>query len=128
MARPRKSNAPPAFGQPAKPAHLSEAAAREWDKLVGEIAASSLQVTPAHRGLLQLAATLQADIKSDWEEIKREGAYKLAANGAIVAHPAVKRMGALRRDLIKALSAIGLRPGVTNEHADGDTLADVLNG
>ena len=44
-----------------------------------------------------------------------------------MAHPALKRMDALRRDLIKTLSAIGLRPGLTNEEGEEDTLAGILN-
>jgi hypothetical protein len=52
--RPKKSNTPPTFGAPAKPAHLSTEAARQWDKLMQEITASGLQITPAHRGLIML--------------------------------------------------------------------------
>lgn len=64
MGRPKNSPAAPAFGQPAKPANLSPSAAAEWDRLIGEIEASGLQITPAHRALISLAATLAADIKS----------------------------------------------------------------
>ena len=128
MARLKKGTAPPGFGQPAKPANLSPEAAKQWDRLMSEIEASGLQITPAHRGLIQLAATLQADIKADWAELEREGAYSNSAKGGIVAHPALKRMDALRRDLIKVLSAIGLRPGLATEQGGGDTLEDLLDG
>lgn len=74
-ARPRNSKKSPAFGIPQKPAHLSEEAARQWNKLMQEIEASGLKITPAHRGLIVPAATLQADIKSDWAELQREGVY-----------------------------------------------------
>ena len=56
MARPKSSKTPPTFGTPQKPAHLSPEAARQWDKLIKEIDASGLQITPAHRGLITLAA------------------------------------------------------------------------
>ena len=65
MGRPKNSKNPPTFGTPQKPAHLSAVASAEWDKLIKEIDASGLQVTPAHRALISLAATLAADIKSD---------------------------------------------------------------
>lgn len=55
MGRPKKSVAPPAFGQPAEPAHLSLVAAAEWDRLIDEIEVFGLQVTPAHRTDVQPA-------------------------------------------------------------------------
>ena len=64
MGRPKNSPAAPTFGQPTKPANLSPAAAAEWDRLIAEIEASGLQITPAHRSLIACAATLEADIKS----------------------------------------------------------------
>jgi phage terminase small subunit len=130
MGRPKQSKTPPAFGQPAKPHHLSAEASAQWDKLLREIEASGLQITPAHRGLIQLAATLQADMKRDWQELDPEhggSAYFTTDKGGIMAHPALKRMDALRRDLIKTLSAIGLRPGLPSEQGEGDRLEDLLN-
>jgi P27 family predicted phage terminase small subunit len=127
MGRPKQSKTPPTFGQPAKPVHLSPEASRQWDRLVSEIEASGLLITPAHRGLIQLAATLMADLKSDWAELEKEGQYHVSPKGGIMAHPALKRMDALRRDLIKTLSAIGLRPGLPSERDEGDRLEDLLN-
>lgn len=75
MSRPKGSQSLPTFGTPAKPAHLSEQAGREWDRLIREIQESGLQVTPAHRALIALAATLHADIKSDCQEIPNEAPY-----------------------------------------------------
>src|SRR5277367_1010131 len=114
MGMPAKSNATKALtgsklgtelrsGTPTKPAGLSARAAREWDRLAAELGEAGLHITVAHRAPLQLAATIAADIVSDWEEIQKEGAYALSGKGGIVAHPAVKRMDALRRDYLKAL-------------------------
>lgn len=127
MGRQKQSKTPPTFGQPAKPTNLSPSAALEWDRLIGEIAASGLQITPAHRALIALAATLAADIKFDWAELQ-DNQYQTTDKGLIVAHPALKRMDALRRDLIKTLSAIGLRPGLSTEPEGDDSLAEMLKG
>lgn len=126
MARQKAGKNSPNFAPPAKPAHLSQQASAEWDRLMSEIEASGLKITPAHRALITLAATLAADIKADFAELQSEGAYSVSPKGGIVAHPALKRMDALRRDLIKTLSAIGLRPGLTTEPSEGGTLADLL--
>lgn len=129
MARHRTSKTPPKAGIPLKPKHLSEQAALEWDRLVSEIQASGIQVVPAHRPLLALAATIAADIKRDWAEIQKEGAYHASEKGGVVAHPAVKRMDALRRDYIKTMSAIGLRPALPTDGGEHEqSLEDVLNG
>jgi hypothetical protein len=46
-----------------------------------------------------------------------------------VAHPAVKRMDALRRDYLKALASLGLRAAVSGEKPNQEeTLEDILNG
>ena len=71
MARPRNSKTPPTFGTPQKPTHLSPAASAEWDKLAKEIDASGLQVTPAHRALISLAA----DIADAWAAVQKDGAH-----------------------------------------------------
>ena len=62
-------------GQPLKPVNLSDRAAAEWDRLVGELTAASIQVSTAHRPMLSLAATIAADIAQAWEVVKKEGAY-----------------------------------------------------
>jgi len=143
MGRPAKSNADKVLtgsirthetpelraGTPLKPAGLSERAAAEWDRLLGELEEAGLQITVAHRAPLALAATIAADIASDWKEIQREGAYALSPKGGIQAHPAVKRMDALRRDYLKALALLGLRAAVSGDKPNQEeTLEDFLNG
>ena len=126
MARPVKQPVNP--GWPKKPANLSPTAAIEWDRLTQELSDSGVLITIAHRAALSLASTIAADIKSDWAEIQAEGAYTMGKNG-IVAHPAVKRMDALRRDYIKALSMLGVRAAVASDKtATGDDLDAILNG
>src|ERR1700693_4903537 len=105
MARPVKQPINP--GSPVKSANISTAAAMDWDRPSQELSDSGVLIRVAHRSALSLASTIAADIKSDWKEIQREGAYTMGKNG-MVAHPAVKRMDALRRDYIKALSLLGV--------------------
>jgi len=115
-------------GTPDKPSGLSPRASVEWDRLVQELQDAGLQVTVAHRAPLTLASTIAADIKSDWAVIQAEGAYLTnRKTGAVQAHPAVKRMDALRRDYIKVLGMLGLRSAVSGEKAgETDELADIL--
>jgi phage terminase small subunit len=117
-------------GTPTKPSGLSPGAALEWDRLLTELADAGLQITAAHRAPLTLAATIAADIKSDWAVITAEGAYLTnRKTGATTAHPATKRLDALRRDYIKVLGMLGLRAAVSGEKSGGtDELADILNG
>ena len=84
----------------------------------------------AHRAPLTLAATIAADIKSDWAVIQAEGPYLTSRKtGAVQAHPAVKRMDALRRDYIKVLGLLGLRAAVSGEKPGAtDDLDEILNG
>jgi hypothetical protein len=84
----------------------------EWDRIVGELSASNIQVTPAHRTALSLAATIAADIAGAWAKIEEDGAY-IATKAGIAAHPASKRLDALRRDYIKVLAMLGTRTAVT---------------
>jgi phage terminase small subunit len=119
----------PIAGEPTKPAHLSASASAEWDRILGELIASGLTLTPAHRGLVALAATLSADIKSCWAAIEANGSdYCHSAAGTPKLHPAVQRLDCLRRDLLKALTALGLqKPALENENTGERTLDDVLN-
>jgi phage terminase small subunit len=128
MARPFKQPITP--GLPAKSSGLSPAASLEWDRLLKELQDAGVLVTVAHRAALTLAATIAADIKSDWAEIQKEGAYVSGPKGGIVAHPAVKRMDALRRDYTKVLSMLGVRTAASGgeQAGDADELADILNG
>ena len=115
-------------GQPLKPLNLSKRAAAEWDRLVGELAASHIRLTPAHRSALSMAATISADIKDAWAAIEKDGAY-ITGKAGLVAHPATKRLDALRRDLTKALSMLGLRTAVAAPEPDKTkSLADELEG
>lgn len=140
MPMPSKSNANKALsgaksgsdlkaGTPAKPSGLSSGASAEWDRLAGELEAAGLLVTVAHRAAMTLASTIAADIKTDWAEIQSEGAYdRNLKTGSMQAHPAVKRMDALRRDYIKVLALLGLRAAVsTDTSTGGDDLDEILN-
>ena len=114
-------------GEPLKPSTLSPRAAAEWDRLMGELAASNIRVTPGHRSLLSLAATIAADIVEAWSAIRRDGAY-IETKVGMAAHPATKRMDALRRDRIKVLTMLGLRCAVAKETpAKEKTLEEILD-
>jgi hypothetical protein len=93
-----------------------------------ELQEAGLHITVAHRAPLTLAATIAADLSTDWAVIKKDGAYIQGRTG-LVAHPAVKRMDALRRDYIKVLGLLGLRAAVSGEKpGEEDDLDAVLNG
>jgi phage terminase small subunit len=127
----RAAQPKPLAGKPAKPAHLSASASPEWDRILGELVASCLTLTPAHRGLVALAATLSADIKSCWAAIEANGSDSChSAAGTPKLHPAVQRLDCLRRDLLKALTALGLqKPALEDDENTGKpTLADILDG
>jgi phage terminase small subunit len=113
-------------GQPLKPGNLSARASLEWDRIASELAESSIQVTPAHRTALSMAATLAADIADAWSHVRDEGAYIAGKNG-LVAHPASKRLDALRRDYIKVLAMLGLRTAVAApDTSKEESLADAV--
>jgi hypothetical protein len=59
----------------------------------------------------------------------KAGAYdRNLKTGAIQAHPAVKRMDALRRDYIKVLGLLGLRAAVSGGNPDEqDELSAILD-
>jgi P27 family predicted phage terminase small subunit len=117
-------------GTPTKPAHLSERASREWDRLTGELVRSRIHLSEAHRATLTLAATVAADIAAMWKVIEVEGLYWTnKKTGEPKEHPAAKRMDALRRDYLKALTMLGLRASVAQpEEVKRETLDDILNG
>ncbi len=116
-------------GQPVKPGALSTQAAKEWDRIVAELNASGLTLSPAHRGLVTLAATLSADIRRCWATLEVNGGdYTTAGTGAVKLHPAAARLDCLRRDLLKALVALGLqRPKAEPKADEGESLEDFLN-
>lgn len=116
-------------GAPEKPDNLSPRASAAWDRIVGELTASNIQVSPAHRALISLAATTAADIAEAWETVQEEGTYITnAKTGGVQAHPASKRLDMLRRDYVKVMSLIGLRAAVNGGSVEGPTLTDLLNG
>jgi P27 family predicted phage terminase small subunit len=116
-------------GKPAKPVHLSPRASREWDRLTGELDRARIHLSEAHRATLSLASTIAADIAASWKVIEAEGLYWLnKKTGEPKEHPAAKRMDALRRDYLKALTMLGLRASVADPEEDKEpTLEDVLN-
>lgn len=116
-------------GMPSKPTNLSERAAKEWDRIVGELTDSNIIVAKAHRALIAQAATIAADIADAWETVQTEGPYfENQKTGALQMHPAARRLDSLRRDYIKVLSLIGLRTPVQREGKGTESLEDLLNG
>jgi len=104
-------------GAPVKPLNLPGEASRQWDRLVGEIAAAHIQLTPAHRSVLELAAGIAADLVECHERLAADGEY-IVTKAGLVAHPASKRKDALRRDYIKVTSMLGLRSAVAGKDED----------
>ncbi len=116
-------------GTPDKPSNLSARASAQWDRLVRELQSSGICISKAHRTLISLASTIAADIADAWEAVKAEGAYITnQKTGALQAHPAAKRLDALRRDYIKVMSLLGMRSATAGDAAAGPTLEDILNG
>ena len=127
MPRTVKKDANLQPGKPLKPSTLSAEASVEWDRLVGELEAAKIQVSSAHRTLLSMAATLAADITRAWAAIEKEGEYIETKTG-LAAHPATKRLDALRRDRIKVLAQLGLRTAVAvPDQTKERTLEEILN-
>ena len=115
-------------GKPLKPDNMSDRAAKEWDRLTAELETAHIQVSTAHRPLLSLAATIAADIAKAWEVVKAEGEYLTnRKTGVVQAHPASKRLDALRRDYIKVLTALGTRATPAPPLDNGPTLEELLS-
>jgi phage terminase small subunit len=117
-------------GAPIKPAGLSPQASKEWDRLTGELERARIHLSEAHRATLTLAATIAADIAYQWNVIEKEGLYWTnPKTGEPKEHPAAKRLDALRRDYLKALTMLGLRASVAEpEERNEETLEDIING
>jgi P27 family predicted phage terminase small subunit len=83
---------------------------------------------------LQAFCTIVADIKDEWETIKRDGKYASDRYGALKAHPALTRLDRLCCDLLKWSSALGMTPtsraktDSTENTPGAQTLEDILNG
>jgi hypothetical protein len=79
---------------------------------------------------LALASTIATDIAASWKVLEAEGLYWTNEKiGEPKEHPAAKRMDALRRDYLKALTMLGLRASVAGpEEVQHETLEDILNG
>lgn len=106
---------------------LSAQASLEWDRIVKEVAEAGVKLSAFHRAPLTLAATIAADIKSGWEQIKKDGEYIMSKAG-LQAHPAAKRIDSLRRDYAKILAVLGLRVAVVEGGSTKESLEDALNG
>ena len=115
-------------GQPAKPLGLTERAESEWDRLIAELEESDIQLTPAHRSILSQASQLAADMHDARVRIAKDGAY-IEGKAGLVAHPAAKRLDALRRDYIKVLTMLGLKAAAATKAEDKEpSLAEQLGG
>ncbi len=127
MPRTVKKDANLQPGKPLKPGNLRQRASEEWDRLIGELESAGIQVTAAHRTPLSLAATIAADIARAWAVIENDGEY-IESKAGLVAHPATKRLDALRRDYIKVLVMLGLRTAVPSKEPKGTpSLEDMLS-
>ena len=128
MARLHNQNMTP--GQPAKPPDMTKAAAREWTRLLRELTDSGIRVAKAHGRLIETAANIVADMEEAADTLtKNKGAYYLNRNtGAIMIHPAARRIDGLRRDYVKVLSLLGLRSAVGDGLPDkGKSMDDILD-
>ncbi len=114
MGRPKRSKTPPVFGTPQKPLHLSDAASAEWDRLMGEINASGLQITPTHRA------------RGGHQEQCPDAVCLCRLAIGIVAHPASKSLDALRSDCIEVLTILVSGPAVAAPKNQGDLLSGIL--
>jgi phage terminase small subunit len=127
MPRTVKKDANLKPGNLQKPQNLSALASAEWNRFTGELEQAGIRVTAAHRSIVSLAATTAADIKAAWAAVEKDGAYIETRTG-LQMHPAAKRIDALRRDLLKALTQLGLRTVVEAPKETERTLEDILNG
>lgn len=116
-------------GRPEKPEHLSPAASVAWDRLIRQLEQSQIELSPGHSRMLMLAATIEADLQSAWAAVQEHGEYVVnKKTGALQAHPASKRLDALRRDYVKILTVLGTRAVPAPPPDETPSLEDVLNG
>lgn len=115
-------------GVPLKPKTLSSDAAKEWDRIMSELKESNIQVSKAHRSLIEQAAVISVDITEAKGTVDDEGAYfHNEKTGGMQLHPAARRLDGLRRDYIKVMSLLGLRSAVSGGDG-GSSLEDALRG
>ncbi len=129
---------PPEFklipGEPFKPRGLSPRAGQEWDKLLGEMRESGIQMCVAYRAALTQACTVLSDLAEAWADIREHGRYVTSASGVRKLNPAVTDTSALNATLSKCLWQLGLTPRARQtpspkKESDGpDELDRILNG
>src|SRR5437660_12204664 len=86
-------------GEPVKPARLSPQAAQAWDRLLGQLRASGIELSPAHSVTLSVCSTLCADIADCRQVIQANGSnYTKAGTGAVKLHPPGARINGIRLD------------------------------
>jgi hypothetical protein len=126
MARLPNQNMRP--GRPAKPPGMSKAVGAEWDRILKDVASSGISITKAHGMLVKQAAEIAVDIANASATSEKDGPYYLNRNtGAVMVHPATRRLDSLRRDYVKVLSLLGLRSAVAGETEKGATLDDMMD-
>lgn len=126
MARLPNQNMKP--GRPAKPPGLTKAAALEWDRLIDDLNESGISITKAHGRLIAQAAQVAADLEDAAATSAKDGPYYLNRNtGAVMLHPATRRLDSLRRDYVKVLSLLGLRSATGAPPTPGKSMEDLLD-
>lgn len=117
-------------GAPEKPAGLSALAAKEWDRLVREMHAAGITLSPAYRAMIAQASTLSADIITAWEALERDGHYVTNKQGDVKAHPALAHLTACRNRLVFVLIQLGLSPKAqpAQDTPEDDALGRLLKG
>jgi hypothetical protein len=128
LARLPKQNMTP--GRPGKPPGLSKEAGQEWDKLIADLEESNISIAKAHGRLILQAAQIAVDMAEAAAAItgKDKSPYYLNRNtGAMMLHPATRRLDSLRRDYVKVLSLLGLRSAVAGPVETGKTMEDILD-
>ncbi len=132
MPRPKKQINELTLGAPEKPSSLSEAASRNWDRLIDEMEESGITLIPGFRAAIAQAATIQADLEVAWADIHANGRYIVSKTGVKKINPAVEDTHKLNEKLMRALYQLGLTPksiGGNAGKADEDepTLEELLS-
>jgi hypothetical protein len=126
MARLPNQNMRP--GRPAKPPGMTKEVGAEWDRLLKDLTSSGISIAKAHGRLMEQAAMIAVDLSDADAASKKDGPYYLNRNtGAVMLHPATRRLDSLRRDYVKVLSLLGLRSAIAGEAKGGPSLDDMLD-